>query len=82
MSLWWLLIGLMAVFWVSRREGMSMSPSDMVQLQVGKIQQMNDQIAGLTLSPDVVTSLNTAVTTTFTNASTLQANIGQSPNAY
>jgi hypothetical protein len=81
--MWWLLIGLMVVFWlVSRREGLSMSPSDMVQLQVGKIQQMRDQIAGMTLSPDVVTSLDTAVTTTFTNASTLQANIGQTTNAY
>lgn len=81
--MWWLLIGLMAVFWlVSRREGLSMSPSDMVQLQVGKIQQMRDQIAGLTLSADSLTSLNDAVTTTLTNASTLQANIGQTPNAY
>lgn len=80
--MWWLLIG-MAVFWlVSRREGLSTSPSDMVQLQVGKIQQMRDQIAGMTLSPDVVTSLDTAVTTTFTNASTLQANIDQTTNAY
>jgi hypothetical protein len=81
--MWWVLIGLMAVFWlVSCREGMSMSPSDMVQLQVGTIQQMRDQIAALTLSPDVVTSLDTAVTTTFTNASTLQANIGQTTDAY
>jgi hypothetical protein len=80
--LWWI-VGGMVLFWLmSRREGMSMSPSDMVQLQVGKIQQLREQIAGLTLSPDVVTSLSTAVTTTFTNTSTLQANIGQTPNAY
>jgi hypothetical protein len=81
--MWWVLVGLMVVFWLmSRREGMSLSPSDMVQLQVGKIQQMREQIAALTLSPDVVTALNNAVTTTFTDTSTLQANIGQTPNAY
>jgi hypothetical protein len=80
--MWWLLI-LMAAFWaMSRREGLSMSPSDMVQLQVGKIQQMRDQIAGLTLSQEGVTALSTAVTTTFTDTSTLQANIGQTPDAY
>jgi hypothetical protein len=80
--LWWIVGGIVLFWLMSRREGMSMSPSDMVQLQVGKIQQLREQIAGLTLSPDVVTSLSTAVTTTFTNTSTLQANIGQTPNAY
>lgn len=80
--MWWLLI-LMAAFWlVSRREGLSMSPSDMVQLQVGTIEQLREQIAGLTLSQEGVTALSTAVTTTFTDTSTLQANIGQTSNAY
>ena len=48
---------------------------NLVQVQIGKIQQLQSQVAELTLTPDGVSALMSAVSDTFTNISVLQANI-------
>jgi hypothetical protein len=73
---WLILVLLLLFFLLPLREGNVVNtPSDLVQVQIGKIQQLQSQVAELTLTPDGVSALMSAVSDTFTNISVLQANI-------